>query len=114
MRLRVLTAALLLALAACSGEPAAPPGPQAPAVEAGALQAAVRDARVRRFYEARQWRPAWTQEAEASLNAALGEADDLGADASEGGDGEYADVPPMKPGSETGAAHPGDEVDAGG
>ena len=75
MRLRVLTAALLLALAACSGEPAAPPGPQAPAVEAGALQAAVRDARVRRFYEARQWRPAWTQEAETSLNAALGEAD---------------------------------------
>jgi murein L,D-transpeptidase YcbB/YkuD len=74
VRLRVLTAAALLALAACGGEPT-PTGPQAPAVEAGALQAAVRDARVRRFYEARQWRPAWTQEAEASLNAALGEAD---------------------------------------
>lgn len=75
MRLRVLTAAALLALAACSGEPAPPPGPQAPAVEASALQGAVQDPRVRRFYEARQWRPAWTQEAEASLNAALNEAD---------------------------------------
>jgi len=75
VRLRVLTAAALIALAACSVEPAAPPGPQVPAVEASALQAAVRDPRVRRFYEARQWRPAWTQEAEASLNALLGGAD---------------------------------------
>jgi murein L,D-transpeptidase YcbB/YkuD len=75
VRLRVLTAAALLALAACSGEPSAPPGPQAPAVEASALQGAVRDARVRRFYAARQWRPAWTAEAEASLNAALNDAD---------------------------------------
>lgn len=74
MRLRVLTAAALLALAACGGEPV-PTGPQAPAVEASALQAAVRDPRLRRFYEARQWRPAWTTEAEASLNAALGTAD---------------------------------------
>ena len=71
MRLRVLTAAALITLAACNSEPATPPGPQAPAVEASALQAAVHDARVRRFYEARQWRPAWTAEAEASLNAAL-------------------------------------------
>jgi murein L,D-transpeptidase YcbB/YkuD len=78
VRLRVLTAAALLALAACSGEPAPPPGPQAPAVEASALQGAVRDPRVRRFYAARQWRPAWTHEAEASLNAALNEADRQG------------------------------------
>ena len=78
VRLRILTAAALLALAACSGEPAPPPGPQAPAVEASALQAAVRDPRLRRFYEARQWRPAWTREAEASLNAALNEADRQG------------------------------------
>lgn len=69
------SAASLLVLAACSSEPAPPPGPQAPAVEASALQGAVRDPRVRRFYEARQWRPAWTTEAEASLNAALGAAD---------------------------------------
>ena len=73
MRLRVLTAAALLALAACGGE-SPPPGPQAPAVEASALQGAVHDPRVRRFYAARQWRPAWTHEAEASLNAALNEA----------------------------------------
>jgi len=72
VRLRVLTAAALLALAACSGEPATPPGPQAPAVQASALQGAVRDPRVR------QWRPAWTHEAEASLNAALNEADRQG------------------------------------
>lgn len=74
VRLRLLTAAALFALAACGGD-SPPPGPQAPAVEASALQGAVRDARVRRFYEARQWRPAWTHEAEASLNAALNEAD---------------------------------------
>ena len=70
-----LLVAAFLTLAACSGEPALPPGPQAPAVEASALRGAVRDARVRRFYEARHWRPAWTSEAEASLNAALGAAD---------------------------------------
>ena len=76
MRLGLLaSAAFLLALAACSSEPPPPAGPQAPAVEASALQGAVRDPRVRRFYEARQWRPAWTAEAEASLNAALGAAD---------------------------------------
>lgn len=75
VRFRLLVSAAFLALAACSGEPAPPPGPQAPAVEAGALQGAIRDPRVRRFYEARQWRPAWTDEAEASLNAALNAAD---------------------------------------
>ena len=75
MRFRLLVSAALLALAACGGEPATPPGPQAPAVEASALQGAVRDPRVRRFYEARQWRPAWTNEVEASLNAAIGAAD---------------------------------------
>ena len=75
VRFRLLVSAAFLALAACSGDPAAAPGPQAPAVEASALQSAVRDPRVRRFYEARQWRPAWTNEAEASLNAALDAAD---------------------------------------
>jgi L,D-transpeptidase YcbB len=75
VRLRFLTAAALIALAACSTDPGVPPGPQAPAVEADALRAAVSDPAVRRFYEARQWRPAWTEEAEASLNAVLGEAD---------------------------------------
>jgi murein L,D-transpeptidase YcbB/YkuD len=78
VRLRFLNAAALIALASCTAEPAAPPGPQAPAVETAPLQAAVTDPRVRRFYEARQWRPAWTVEAEASLAAALGEADRQG------------------------------------
>ncbi len=73
MRLGLLAGAAFLALAACGGD-VVPTGPQAPAVEAGALQAAVHDPRVRRFYEARQWRPAWTREAEASLRAALDEA----------------------------------------
>ncbi len=69
------SAAFLLVLAACSGDPPVPAGPQAPAVEASALQGAVSDTRVRRFYEARQWRAAWTAEAEGSLNAALNAAD---------------------------------------
>ena len=80
MRSTVLIAAGLLALAGCTS-PEAPTGPQAPAVEAGALQGAARDARVRRFYEARQWRPAWTAEAEASLNAALNDAERHGLNA---------------------------------
>jgi L,D-transpeptidase YcbB len=78
VRLRICIAALLVVLAGCSAEPAAPTGPQAPTVEASALQAAVTDPRARRFYEARQWRPAWTAEAETSLNAALGDADKHG------------------------------------
>ncbi|HTU11217.1 MAG TPA: L,D-transpeptidase family protein [Allosphingosinicella sp.] len=83
MRLGLLASAAFLVLAACSAEPAPPPGPQAPQVEASALQGAVDDPRVRRFYEARQWRPAWTREAEASLNAVLGEADKHGLKADE-------------------------------
>jgi murein L,D-transpeptidase YcbB/YkuD len=74
VRFGLLVSAALLVLAACGGD-SGPAGPRAPAVEASALQGAVRDARVRRFYEARQWRPAWTAEAEASLNAALAGAD---------------------------------------
>jgi murein L,D-transpeptidase YcbB/YkuD len=83
VRFGLLVSAAFLALAACSGEPATPPGPEVPAVEASALQGAVRDPRVRRFYEARQWRPAWSNEAEASLNAALNGADRHGLRADE-------------------------------
>lgn len=82
MRFGLLASAAFLVLAACSGEPE-PTGPQAPAVEASALQAAVQDPRLRRFYAARQWRPAWTREAEASLNAALNDATRHGLDPAE-------------------------------
>ena len=74
MRLGLLVSVACLLVAGC-GDLAGPTGPQAPAVEASALQAAVRDPRVRRFYAARQWRPAWTREAEDSLRAALDRAD---------------------------------------
>ena len=74
MRLGLLVSVACLLVAGC-GDLASPTGPQAPAVEASALQAAVRDPRVRRFYAARQWRPAWTREAEDSLRAALDRAD---------------------------------------
>lgn len=39
------------------------------------LRAAVGDAQVRRFYEARQWLPAWTDEQAHALSTALSEAD---------------------------------------
>jgi L,D-transpeptidase YcbB len=68
-------AAALIALSACAETPPAPTGPVPPTVEAGALRGAARDPRVVRFYAARDWRPAWTAEAEAALRGAIGEAD---------------------------------------
>jgi L,D-transpeptidase YcbB len=73
--------AVLLALTALGGcQDASRNGPP-PLVEvapdevtAEALRAAVRDPAVRRFYEARQWRPAWTEEAGRALTAALAQA----------------------------------------
>lgn len=64
-------AAALIVLAGCSASP------QQPSESAGAgdLRAAVSDPRVTRFYEARQWRTAWTPQAEAALTAAIGEAE---------------------------------------
>ncbi|MDB5667416.1 MAG: murein L,D-transpeptidase [Alphaproteobacteria bacterium] len=54
-------AAAALATGGCNlvggGDGQAPPG-----VSAEALQGAAQDAQVRRFYEARQWQPAWNQE----------------------------------------------------
>ena len=43
-------------------------------VSAEALRAAVSDERVKRFYEARAWSPAWTEEQAAALIAALQDA----------------------------------------
>jgi len=64
-----LAAALFATLGACGIEPARTEDP------AAALRAEVTDPRARRFYEARQWRSAWTPEQEAALTAALGAAE---------------------------------------
>lgn len=71
-------AAALVALSACTDAPPGPTGPVPPAVEASALRSAATDPRVARFYAARQWRPAWTAEAETALKAAIREADKHG------------------------------------
>ncbi|HEV7659805.1 MAG TPA: L,D-transpeptidase family protein [Allosphingosinicella sp.] len=75
MNPKIWIAAALISLSGCTQAPQAPTGPVPPAVEAGALRGAATDPRVARFYAARQWRPAWTAEAEAALRAAIGEAD---------------------------------------
>ncbi|TFI59776.1 murein L,D-transpeptidase [Sphingomonas parva] len=70
----------LVALAASGcGDNQGGNGSQSVAVEpkqvtAAELQAAVTDERVRRFYELRQWQPAWTDESAQDLTAALGDA----------------------------------------
>ncbi|HYI47091.1 MAG TPA: L,D-transpeptidase family protein [Allosphingosinicella sp.] len=75
---KIWIAAALIALSACAEAPPAPVGPVPPAVEAAALRGAATDPRVARFYAARQWRPAWTAEAETALRAEIGEADKHG------------------------------------
>jgi len=67
--------AALLALAACTVTNT----PQANQDEAG-LRAAAKDARVLRFYEAREWRTAWTDEQRAALESAIGGAEQHGLD----------------------------------
>jgi murein L,D-transpeptidase YcbB/YkuD len=62
--------AALIGLAACGKEEAS--APAAAAGDPAALRTAVHDPRVTRFYESRQWRTAWTPEAEAALRAAIG------------------------------------------
>jgi murein L,D-transpeptidase YcbB/YkuD len=72
---KILIALAVIALSGCTQEPPAPTGPVPPAVESGALRGAATDPRVARFYQARQWRPAWTAESEAALTAAIRQAD---------------------------------------
>jgi murein L,D-transpeptidase YcbB/YkuD len=72
---KIWIAAALIALSACGETPPAPTGPVPPTVEAGALRGVARDPRVARFYAMRNWRPAWTAEAEAALRGAIGAAD---------------------------------------
>lgn len=75
-KIKMAAAAALLALAACdnvsiggSGEGGGGSAP--PQIAAADLQSAVQDPRVRRFYEARNWQPAWNREQEQALVAAL-------------------------------------------
>ena len=76
-KIKVAAAAALLALAGCDyvsvggnggggGAGSAPPE-----IAAAELQQVVQDPRVRRFYEARQWRAAWGTEAQQALTEAL-------------------------------------------
>jgi murein L,D-transpeptidase YcbB/YkuD len=76
MRIKAAAAAALLALAGCdaisvggSQEAGAESAP--PEIAAAELRSAARDERVRRFYEARQWRAAWSAEAERALTEAI-------------------------------------------
>jgi murein L,D-transpeptidase YcbB/YkuD len=65
----------MLALAGCNSTGGGNQSGSAPAAVAAAdLQAAVRDPRVRRFYEAREWRPVWGEEQERALVSAIGDA----------------------------------------
>lgn len=68
-------AIVLAATAACSsgGDPANPTA-QAEGVTPEMLQAAAQDDETRRFYEARQWQSAWSEEAAGQLRAALNNA----------------------------------------
>lgn len=69
-----MIAAAALALAGCGAAQSAG-APSAPAtVDAAALREAAADGAARRFYEARQWQPAWSQDAAAALERALADA----------------------------------------
>ena len=71
MQLRIWIAAALVALAGCSNQGGQG---QADAGAAAELRAAANDPKLTRFYEARGWRTAWTDENAAALDAAIGDA----------------------------------------
>ena len=74
---KAATAAAMLAMAGCDnisiggGGSGGSADSAAPQVSAEELRAAVSDERVRRFYEARQWRAAWNGQQEQALVAGL-------------------------------------------
>jgi murein L,D-transpeptidase YcbB/YkuD len=75
-KIKAAAAAALLALAGCDyvsvgGSGGGGAGSAPPEIAAAELQQAVQDERVRRFYEARQWRAAWGAEAQQALTEAL-------------------------------------------
>lgn len=62
------SAAILIATGGCNLIQGGNGGSEAPAgVTSQAIQAAVQDEQLRRFYEARQWQPAWNSESERQL-----------------------------------------------
>lgn len=76
-RPKTAAAALALALAAtagCSSGDPANPTAQADGITPEMLQAAAQDEDTRRFYEARQWQSAWSEDAAGQLRAAFNNA----------------------------------------
>ncbi len=89
MKFSLMMATALVGLAGCSsggGSAASGDGGEGLAavqpsrVDAAALRAAVTDERVKRFYEARQWQPAWNEASARNLVEALGGAGRHGLD----------------------------------
>ena len=78
MRAGLLIAAALIALGGCgsveSGQTSSA-AVQPDQVDPARLREAASDPRVRRFYEARDWRPAWTSEQASALTQAIGTAE---------------------------------------
>jgi murein L,D-transpeptidase YcbB/YkuD len=76
-KFKAAAAAALLALAGCDyisvggGGDGGGAGSPPPEIAAAELQQAVQDERVKRFYEARQWRAAWGADAQRTLTEAL-------------------------------------------
>jgi murein L,D-transpeptidase YcbB/YkuD len=70
MRIASLTGILLFALAAACGSGGSPSS--AAAVPVSELKSAAQDQSVRNFYEGRQWKAAWNEQAERQLREALG------------------------------------------
>jgi len=86
-KIKAAAAAALLAVAGCdyvsignSGGGGGSAGSPPPEIAAAELQSAARDERVRRCYEARQWRAAWGAEAQQALIGALRESGRHGLD----------------------------------
>ena len=78
MRARIWIAAALVALGGCGvseGGGTDSAAVQPDQVDAAQLREAASDPRVRRFYQARNWQPAWTAEQARALTGAIGGAD---------------------------------------
>ena len=92
----------LAALVACNELPGSSEGPEPIVdvdpgeVDQAALRAAVTDPQARRFYEARQWEPAWTDEQARALTAAFSDAGRHALDRRIFWDGVPADASPAR------------------